>query len=616
MPPTHHPPSPVNLGGVTGDLDGNLSRVKRELSRIRFPVDFNAGAAREGNPTALLPALHYALLGFSRHVTSSLVEQGHDLQAKSDSRFVENSWRALRELFGYNPSMTPTQFLSPGFAERKLMLLHDTIELCKRRHNEHARERRARESSEAVRKHGVPRVARIGGNNNGGAKDDKADKNTSVQIARPSLAEPTHVSTEDFYEQSQVPITGRLVTRHEISRGPVPGSYARLDTPSGGERSDDDDDDVRLSTDPGGTQVVPENSCDGDEFEFAFRVARTKSSSTSRLSGVSPGVDAIEKLEQFAPTQAPVTELDSPAAEPWFARAGRGRESASDEKIEPASARDDDTNSAGCETNEHGSFPPLRHGLRRSGGFGNENYDPAPSGDDDERAALGAHSAEQFSEDFPNDTERDTEKSNWMERVALAIELRVSDSERAAAIAVDCARNAERVAESAVEVTKQLTRELTGERTKIVQLSSALATQTAKNLLLEKRVRSLEGRDRGGENTTPGKEGTPAPAKGSVLAKLTQNGFERSSSESQVENEMLRYVGTFADEAENEFEKMSLGGARRQKETPPSAVSFAMAKATQSSNNANHAAPKETGAFIDFYSGVLGVDRKQLTLKR
>jgi hypothetical protein len=41
-----------------------------------------------------------------------------------------------------------------------------------------------------------------------------------------------------------------------------------------------------------------------------------------------------------------------------------------------------------------------------------------------------------------------------------------------------------------------------------------------------------------------------------------------------------------------------------------------MAKATQSSNNANHAAPKETGAFIDFYSGVLGVDRKQLTLKR
>jgi hypothetical protein len=96
---------------------------------------------------ALLPALHYALLGFSRHVTSSLVDAGHDLQAKSDARFVENAWRALREAFGYNPALTVSQFLSPGFAERKLMLLHDAVELCKRKHNEHARRKRAEETA-------------------------------------------------------------------------------------------------------------------------------------------------------------------------------------------------------------------------------------------------------------------------------------------------------------------------------------------------------------------------------------------------------------------------------------------------------------------------------------
>ena len=154
------PVTSPNLGGRTGDLDGNLNRVKRELRRIRFPVDFDAGAAREGNPMALLPALHYALLGFSRHVTSSLVDAGHDLQAKSDARFVENAWRALREAFGYNPALSPSQFLSPGFAERKLMLLHDAIELCKRRHNEHARKKRAEETAAAVSREGVPRVAR------------------------------------------------------------------------------------------------------------------------------------------------------------------------------------------------------------------------------------------------------------------------------------------------------------------------------------------------------------------------------------------------------------------------------------------------------------------------
>jgi hypothetical protein len=159
MTPTHPVTSP-NLGGRTGDLDGNLNRVKRELRRIRFPVDFDAGAAREGNPMALLPALHYALLGFSRHVTSSLVDAGHDLQAKSDARFVENAWRALREAFGYNPALTVSQFLSPGFAERKLMLLHDAVELCKRKHNEHARRKRAEETAAAVNREGVPRVAR------------------------------------------------------------------------------------------------------------------------------------------------------------------------------------------------------------------------------------------------------------------------------------------------------------------------------------------------------------------------------------------------------------------------------------------------------------------------
>ena len=146
--------------GRTGDLDGNLARIDRELRRIRFPVDFDEDGAKEGSPMSLLPALHYAMLGFSRHVTRSLSDEGHDLQAKSDSRFVENAWKALRESFHYNPTLTPVQFLSPGFAERKLLLLADAIELCKRRHNEHARAARAADVKAVVAKEGGPRVAR------------------------------------------------------------------------------------------------------------------------------------------------------------------------------------------------------------------------------------------------------------------------------------------------------------------------------------------------------------------------------------------------------------------------------------------------------------------------
>ena len=201
MTPTHPVTSP-NLGGRTGDLDGNLNRVKRELRRIRFPVDFDAGAAREGNPMALLPALHYALLGFSRHVTSSLVDAGHDLQAKSDARFVENAWRALREAFGYNPALTVSQFLSPGFAERKLMLLHDAVELCKRKHNEHARRKRAEETAAAVNREGVPRVARA---------SEKAIEKREADLAE-------RRADDRSIEQSSLG-RERAATRHPAARG-------------------------------------------------------------------------------------------------------------------------------------------------------------------------------------------------------------------------------------------------------------------------------------------------------------------------------------------------------------------------------------------------------------
>ena len=99
--------------GRTGDLDGNLARIDRELRRIRFPVDFDEDGAKEGSPMSLLPALHYAMLGFSRHVTRSLSDEGHDLQAKSDSRFVENAWESATGVLPLQPPRSPQSSSSP-----------------------------------------------------------------------------------------------------------------------------------------------------------------------------------------------------------------------------------------------------------------------------------------------------------------------------------------------------------------------------------------------------------------------------------------------------------------------------------------------------------------------
>ena len=284
MTPTHPVTSP-NLGGRTGDLDGNLNRVKRELRRIRFPVDFDAGAAREGDPMALLPALHYALLGFSRHVTSSLIDAGHDLQAKSDARFVENAWRALREAFGYNPALSPSQFLSPGFAERKLMLLHDAVELCKRRHNEHARRKRAEETAAAVNREGVPRVARAVAEKRGAEAREGRDAETAGRNRARFSASSVGRAPSAF-----------AITRHA---GGVPGGEAHTDT--GGRARGEDH-----ASAPGAHRErwVPSPGSDaGSDFEF----------SRPSLGG---------DVSRAARPRAPLDEVDAPV-EPWFARSSR-----------------------------------------------------------------------------------------------------------------------------------------------------------------------------------------------------------------------------------------------------------------------------------------------------
>lgn len=69
-----------------------------------------------GDVAALLPLLHHALLGYSKAVAEKLLEKGYELHGKSDMRFVETAFKALRELFDYRPSLTPAQFLQKGYA--------------------------------------------------------------------------------------------------------------------------------------------------------------------------------------------------------------------------------------------------------------------------------------------------------------------------------------------------------------------------------------------------------------------------------------------------------------------------------------------------------------------
>ena len=92
----------------TGDIRGNLSRLLRALSSVRYPLPKNTTATTannnstslsqsqslfeeallRGDPAAYLPLLHYVLLSFSKHVASLIIDNGYELTAKTDYRYV------------------------------------------------------------------------------------------------------------------------------------------------------------------------------------------------------------------------------------------------------------------------------------------------------------------------------------------------------------------------------------------------------------------------------------------------------------------------------------------------------------------------------------------------
>ena len=126
------------------DLKCALPRLTDALRRARYSGTFDVGALASGDPAGFLPLLHFALLGVSRAVAVWLSEVGSGLTpAMSDARFVEAAHRALRDHFNHRPVLTVQQLLAMGFAEQKMLLVLDVLQLCRSKHAELLAKRRA-----------------------------------------------------------------------------------------------------------------------------------------------------------------------------------------------------------------------------------------------------------------------------------------------------------------------------------------------------------------------------------------------------------------------------------------------------------------------------------------
>eukprot|EP00798_Chlamydomonas_sp_ICE-L_P004811 gene4811-34565_t len=128
--------------GAIGDLAGNIARLVREMKSLKSSIPIDEVGLRLGDPVAHLPLLHFILLKFSRHVACHIANSSFELQGKTDKRFVETAFRLFRDVCQLKSVLTAAQFLEQGYAERKVNLLCDVIQWCKKTHNDALRKER------------------------------------------------------------------------------------------------------------------------------------------------------------------------------------------------------------------------------------------------------------------------------------------------------------------------------------------------------------------------------------------------------------------------------------------------------------------------------------------
>ena len=122
---------------TTGDLKNNLRKLVSELKQIHYPQsELDIKGVAQGIPKAFLPIVHHVFLDYSISLAQYFASKEYELYGKTDLRFMETVYKVLRDEFGYKPQLTREQFLTIGFAERKIIVLCEVVKLLREKHDE------------------------------------------------------------------------------------------------------------------------------------------------------------------------------------------------------------------------------------------------------------------------------------------------------------------------------------------------------------------------------------------------------------------------------------------------------------------------------------------------
>uniref|UniRef100_A0A3Q1FH78 Centrosomal protein of 44 kDa n=1 Tax=Acanthochromis polyacanthus TaxID=80966 RepID=A0A3Q1FH78_9TELE len=119
-----------------GDVQGCLRKLEALLRVIKYPGYVDYDGLSKGDPSAFLPIVSFTLTSFSPLFAEELMVAGLELTGKTDLRFTDALYKALRDIFHYKPILSKQQFLQWGFSQRKISVICDIINLVIQKHSQ------------------------------------------------------------------------------------------------------------------------------------------------------------------------------------------------------------------------------------------------------------------------------------------------------------------------------------------------------------------------------------------------------------------------------------------------------------------------------------------------
>ena len=168
----------------TGDIKGNTESLIRNLKLIKYPAQTNFKILSSGNPEIYLPIIHYSLFNYSSLVAKYLSDKHYDMYAKNDLDFINTAFKCLMTLFNYKPEINTNQFFSNGYAEGKVILCKEIIDLVLQKDSELKKKRgNNNKYSKDIYKsdnNNSPRFPDLNNSRNSNKKNNKINTNSNI----------------------------------------------------------------------------------------------------------------------------------------------------------------------------------------------------------------------------------------------------------------------------------------------------------------------------------------------------------------------------------------------------------------------------------------------------